>query len=282
MSKKDRYGKPVAICLAVMAVCCIILTVYMLCYSDQDKTPVDTTATLIPTANAQLTIVSGKSTELDGLKPYLNDLFGADNYSVAVESNKIVTRVTVLGIAEAFTAADENADFTDWNNLLSTYTGYNIYISDLAAENGLNYPVVMYGLNDNGDILFTVSGASIAYAAIEEPKESTREEGEYYAETRGEPTLGEKNALEKAKDYLSVMPFSYEGLIQQLEYEKFSHDEAVYGAANCGADWNEQAYQKALDYLDIMAFSRDGLIDQLEYEGFTSSQAEYAADRVGY
>lgn len=95
-------------------------------------------------------------------------------------------------------------------------------------------------------------------------------------------TLGEKNALKHAKTYLNVMPFSYEGLIEQLEYEGYTHNEAVYGADNCGADWYEEAYKKAQSYLDIMSFSRSGLIEQLEYEGFTTSEAEYAADMVGY
>lgn len=40
------------------------------------------------------------------------------------------------------------------------------------------------------------------------------------------------------------MPFSYTGLIEQLEYEQYSHDDAVYAADNCGADWNEQAAKK--------------------------------------
>lgn len=95
-------------------------------------------------------------------------------------------------------------------------------------------------------------------------------------------TQGERNALEKAKDYLRVMPFSYSGLIDQLEYEGFTYSEAVYGADNCGADWYEQAAMKAADYLDIMAFSRDGLIDQLEYEGFTYDQAVYGVEQNGY
>ena len=59
---------------------------------------------------------------------------------------------------------------------------------------------------------------------------------------------------EKAKDYLSFMAFSYDGLVDQLEYEKFSYDDAVYGVDNCGADWNEQAAKKAEEYLDFMSF----------------------------
>ena len=77
------------------------------------------------------------------------------------------------------------------------------------------------------------------------------------------------------------MPFSYTGLIEQLEFEQYSHEDAVYAADNCGADWNEQAAKKAQDYLDIMAFSRQGLIDQLQFEGYTYEQAVYGVNQVG-
>lgn len=95
-------------------------------------------------------------------------------------------------------------------------------------------------------------------------------------------TLGEKNALKSAKAYLDYTAFSYTGLIEQLEYEGYSHTEAVYGADNCGADWNEQAAKSAANYLDYTSFSRSGLIEQLEYEGFTHSQAVYGVEQNGY
>ena len=95
-------------------------------------------------------------------------------------------------------------------------------------------------------------------------------------------TMGEKNALSKAKSYLRYTAFSYKGLIEQLEFEEFTNKEAKYGADNCGADWNEQAKLKAQSYLDYSAFSRQGLIDQLLFEGFTQSQAEYGVNAVGY
>lgn len=95
-------------------------------------------------------------------------------------------------------------------------------------------------------------------------------------------TIGEKNALSKALSYLDVLAFSYSGLIKQLEYEGYTHQESVYGVDNCGANWNEQAALKAQSYLDVMAFSKDGLIEQLEYEGFTREQAEYGVQTVGY
>lgn len=95
-------------------------------------------------------------------------------------------------------------------------------------------------------------------------------------------TTGERNALERAMDYLEFMAFSYSGLVEQLEYEGYLHSEAVYGADHCGADWNEQAALKAASYLEFMSFSRSGLIEQLEYEGFTHAQAVYGAEQNGY
>lgn len=95
-------------------------------------------------------------------------------------------------------------------------------------------------------------------------------------------TTGERNALSKAKDYLRYAAFSYSGLIEQLEYEGFTNSEAVYGADNCGADWDEQAVLKAAEYLDFTSFSRQGLIEQLEFEGFTHEQAVYGAEQNGF
>ena len=94
-------------------------------------------------------------------------------------------------------------------------------------------------------------------------------------------SAGKSNALEKAKSYLSHMAFSYTGLIDQLEFEGYSHEEAVYGADNCGADWYEQAAKKAESYLSHSSFSRSELISQLEFEGFTNAQAVYGVTQAG-
>jgi len=96
-----------------------------------------------------------------------------------------------------------------------------------------------------------------------------------------QPTVEQTNALAKAESYLKVSSFSYEKLIDQLEYVGFSHEAAVYAADNCGADWYEQALSKAKSYLNISAFSWQGLIDQLEYVKFTTEQATYAANNCG-
>ena len=94
-------------------------------------------------------------------------------------------------------------------------------------------------------------------------------------------TQGERNAAEKAESYLQYSAFSYEGLIDQLEFEGYSHSEAVYGADSTGANWKEQALKKAKQYLDYSAFSYEGLIDQLEYEKYTHEEAVYGVDNCG-
>lgn len=93
-------------------------------------------------------------------------------------------------------------------------------------------------------------------------------------------TATQHAAVQDAKSYLRIMPFSREGLIDQLIYEGYSESDAAYGADNAGADWMAEAVSSAKNYLDIMAFSREGLIDQLVYEGFTPEQAAHGADNT--
>lgn len=112
--------------------------------------------------------------------------------------------------------------------------------------------------------------------------EEQRQKEEAERQKIANATLGEKNALNTAKQYLNYTAFSYKGLIDQLEYEGYTNAEAKFGADNCGADWNEQAAKCAQQYMDYTSFSRSGLIDQLEYEGFTKEQAEYGVKAVGY
>ena len=94
-------------------------------------------------------------------------------------------------------------------------------------------------------------------------------------------SVGQANALASAQQYLDFMAFSYTGLIEQLEYEGYSAEEATYAADNCGADWNGQAAKSARQYLDMMSFSRQQLIDQLIYEGYTQEQAAYGVSQAG-
>ncbi|MDO8664464.1 MAG: Ltp family lipoprotein [Candidatus Liptonbacteria bacterium] len=94
-------------------------------------------------------------------------------------------------------------------------------------------------------------------------------------------TVSQKNAVRAAQSYLNYTAFSHDGLVAQLEYGQFSHADAVYGADNSGANWNEQAAKAAKSYMEYSAFSRGSLIAQLEYGKFTQAQAEYGANAVG-
>ena len=138
---------------------------------------------------------------------------------------------------------------------------------------GTTQEVIYLMAAEAGEIYLTIADGSVLFDVFEDVDLDSQPH---------EMTLGEKNALEKAADYLEFTSFSYTGLIDQLEYEGFTTDEATFAADNCGADWNEQAALKAQSYLDFTSFSRQGLIDQLLYEGFTQAQAEYGVSSVGY
>ena len=93
-------------------------------------------------------------------------------------------------------------------------------------------------------------------------------------------TMGEQNALQKAKLYLSTMPFSKKGLKKQLKFEGYTNKEATYGVNHCGANWMKQAVKKAKQYLQTMSFSKSGLKKQLLFEGFTKKQANYGVKKA--
>lgn len=94
-------------------------------------------------------------------------------------------------------------------------------------------------------------------------------------------TTGQKNALSAAKNYLKVMPFSHKGLQEQLTFDGYTSEEALYAADNCNADWNAQALKAAKQYLSTMPFSAKGLKEQLTFDSFTSDQAQYGVDNCG-
>ena len=101
------------------------------------------------------------------------------------------------------------------------------------------------------------------------------------ATDNGAVTKGMKNALKSAKSYISYSAFSRGGLIKQLLFEKYTEEEATYGADNCGANWNDEALECAKSYINYSSFSYAGLIKQLEFEEFTTEEATYGADSCG-
>jgi hypothetical protein len=134
---------------------------------------------------------------------------------------------------------------------------------------------------------FSVASNPSAQDGFEEGVESTvitPESGES-TETQEEAvteTIGQKNARESAESYLRFAAFSREGLIDQLEFEEYSTEDAEYAVDILDVDWKEQAAKSAENYLEFTAFSREGLIDQLLFEGFTQEEAEYGVTAAGY
>jgi colicin import membrane protein len=94
-------------------------------------------------------------------------------------------------------------------------------------------------------------------------------------------TVSQQNALRSADNYLEFAAFSRTGLIDQLEFEGFSTEDATWGVDRVTVDWNEQAADSAKAYLEFSSFSHSGLVDQLVFEGFTAEQAEYGVSQTG-
>jgi hypothetical protein len=107
------------------------------------------------------------------------------------------------------------------------------------------------------------------------------------AETYGNLTAAQRNAVRSANQYLEMSGFSRQGLIDQLssEYgEQFSVADATAAVDNLNVDWNAQAARSAASYLEMSGFSCKGLIEQLSStngEKFTVEQATYGAGRAG-
>ena len=113
-------------------------------------------------------------------------------------------------------------------------------------------------------------------------KETAEEVEEEPKEEEPQLTMEQKNAIKQAENYIAMMPFSKTGLINQLEFEGYSNEDATFAAENITVDWRAQAVKHAETYVETMAFSRQGLIDQLVFEGHSQEDADYAATEVGY
>ncbi len=171
--------------------------------------------------------------------------------------------------------------FTNDSGEVSVWDGGNYAVTLMQIESTSQYIVLLnYSMASADDIAkgFTNDAQNSGSSS----STSTSKGESSSSSSSSSVSVGKKNALDRALRYLESSAFSHDGLVEQLEYEGFSHTEALYGADNCGADWNEQAAKKAKQYQDSLSLSKERLIEQLKYEGFTSSQASYGARSVGY
>lgn len=181
-------------------------------------------------------------------------------------------------IEVVLSASGEIPDFLDATQTIATK------VSDLVADDqevSRSILMVKSGLDSSATIYLTFIDGKLSFRADEAQEIDSTPHSVIPVRNTAIETLSQKNAVEKAISYISLMPFSYEGLVEQLEYEKFSSEDAAYGATYCGADWYEQAVLAAENYLDLIPFSHDGLVEQLEYDGFTHEQAVHGVEENG-
>lgn len=101
-----------------------------------------------------------------------------------------------------------------------------------------------------------------------------------------EPTMGQKNALSKAKSYANTMHMSKSRIYNQLTSnygEGFTAEEANYAIENLDVDWKRNALEKAKSYQNTMHMSKSRIKNQLTSnygEGFTAEEAEYAIQNL--
>jgi hypothetical protein len=145
----------------------------------------------------------------------------------------------------------------------------SVGVGVFSETNWIEYPV----LNSSGGSVATLPSAANSGNSITTTTTTTV--------SGPTETAGQYNARRSAASYLRLTAFSRSGLIKQLQYEKFSLDDATYGVDAQNADWNIQAAKSAASYLKLMSFSRLSLIAQLVYEGFSQSEAEYGVSTTG-
>ncbi|MCI2062478.1 MAG: Ltp family lipoprotein [Eubacteriaceae bacterium] len=149
--------------------------------------------------------------------------------------------------------------------------------------------IVIAGIAGSGSSSDTSSPDSGSSTTTSESS-STNSSDSNSDSSESEMTTAQENAYQSAQDYISSMPFSRRGLVDQLSSdagEGYDREDAVYAVnlleKNGEVNWKEQAYLSAKSYLESGSFSLNGLIDQLESsagEKFTHKQAVYGAKKA--
>ena len=158
-----------------------------------------------------------------------------------------------------FVKEDKSASVEKYFDILWKYTKVNE-----KAENGQYCDQVIINKYPSDSRFSDTIQIQVQMNVFVEGKteEKTEQEDKKEGGISDKESMGEKNALKSAKNYLNSMAFSYSGLVEQLEYEGYTNSEATYAADHCNADWNVQAVKSAKNYLNSSAFSYSGLIEQ--------------------
>lgn len=225
---------------------------------------------------------------LDTIIELIDQGFSNNEHNVVYDKDNSALSISVQfdGLRSGLSSNDSEKR-SAWDNLVNSLCEWSEKIYGAAKiptyeKDGIYWPYVLdvhifvvdkiktSGNYSESEMLLWVDNGLVKYNVISDNTQANNHTA----------TSGESNALKSAQTYLSIMAFSYRGLVEQLEYEGYTTSEAEYAADNCGADWNLQAVKKAKEYLAVMSFSKDGLLEQLEYEGFTHSQATYGVEQA--
>ena len=83
-------------------------------------------------------------------------------------------------------------------------------------------------------IVLSLSACSATPQPTEQDSSKTTTQTDLPSSENSKETVSQKNAVRKAKSYLKTSSFSREGLITQLEFEKFTNEQAIYGVGEAG------------------------------------------------
>jgi len=154
---------------------------------------------------------------------------------------------------------------------------------------GIGGAIASSGGSNNNSIAGTTTASSPAVTAAATAKATAAATAKAAPTAPAGPTLTnqQQNAVRSAREYLNLMAFSRQGLIDQLSSaygSGYSVNDATIAVDSLNVDWNAEAVQSAKEYLNLTAFSCNGLIQQLDspYGGkFTVAQATYGAKQAG-
>jgi uncharacterized repeat protein (TIGR02543 family) len=173
--------------------------------------------------------------------------------------------------------------YAKWSKTKYTIT-YNLNGGKNSSSNKTSYTitdkVTLYDATKSGYILYAwYLDAKFTKPIYGIPKGSTGNKTLY---AKWVKSTTKTKAIKSARTYLNSYPYSYNGLVEHLESVGYSHEDAVYGVDNCGANWKEQALIRAEYYKKNLEFSYYDIAGRLEdNDGFTHEEAIYAVDNCG-
>jgi len=113
------------------------------------------------------------------------------------------------------------------------------------------------------------------------PQAHSQQNNDEQTQTENEGSSEQRRAIARAESYTNLMAFSRARLIQQLEFERFTHNDAQWAVDQLTIDWNEQALKKANSYHSLMNLPPENIRRLLAFEDFSEEQIDYTMTNIG-